>query len=121
MELGTEAAAPHLGKVLQTHQTRVRKGKSAFTASENKCGITKCDCVVTINRLIIKPCSHLTSVFAFFFDLCWQRQASSMDTIICCHRPILGSLTQTHTQTLSVNKDLCCPVTQEKLILVESK
>ena len=34
----------------------------------------------------LKPCSHLTSGFVFFFDLYHQMQMLSMSTIICCHR-----------------------------------
>ena len=49
-----------------------------------------------------KPCSHLISAFAFFFDLCRQMQRLSMSTIICCHSTHSRSLSQ--TQTFSVNK-----------------
>ena len=34
----------------------------------------------------LRTCSHLTSAFAVFFDLCCQMQTLSMNTIICCHR-----------------------------------
>ena len=43
-------------------------------------------CAATLNVVRFKPCPHLTSAFAFFFDLCSQRQMLSMNTIICCHR-----------------------------------
>ena len=38
------------------------------------------------NYNYLKPCSHLTSAFAFFLDLWRQMQTFSMNTIICCHR-----------------------------------
>ena len=37
-------------------------------------------------KMIFRPCSHLTSAFAFFFDLCRQMHTLSMNTIICCCR-----------------------------------
>ena len=54
----------------------------------------------------LKPYSHLTSAFAFFFDLYHQMQMLSMNTVTCCHRTHSWRLTQTQTQTLSVNKAL---------------
>ena len=39
--------------------------------------------------VLLKLCSHLTSVFTFFFDLCCQMQTLSVNTIICWHGPFL--------------------------------
>ena len=54
----------------------------------------------------ITPCSHLTSAFTFFFDLCRYLQTLSMNTIICCHRTI--SVTYAHG--LGYNYKVQCTV-----------
>ena len=42
-------------------------------------------CTFAFSLRKLKPCSHLTPAFPFFFDLCRQMQTLSMNTIICCH------------------------------------